>query len=254
MTKPELKLTCGKTDVDLRQVVDIAKAADKAILSIYHSDKATWDVEFKDDNKGPLTRADRDASDIICSSLRKLYPSIPIICEEEKVASWEARRKYDYFWCVDPLDGTKEFIKRSGQFTVNIALCHAGKPIAGVVTVPVDGTVYYAVEGLGAYKEMGSDGSPTVQRIKVATFNTESEGVIIVGSSSHRSEEAQEFAKTFRNPVFKLMGCVSLQMFDGVTVFIYSARQLNCYWWLREPHMCTLGLVTRVSEFASVGS
>ena len=135
-----------------------AKEAGEVILSIYGSD---FNVEFKND-RSPLTMADRCSQEIITHHLRNPQMSIdghqfPILSEEGKDISYEERKNWEYFWLIDPLDGTKEFIKRNGEFTVNIALIYKDSPVLGVIYAPVTDIYYFAVEGLGAYKLRGNE-------------------------------------------------------------------------------------------------
>ncbi|MBW1981322.1 MAG: 3'(2'),5'-bisphosphate nucleotidase CysQ [Deltaproteobacteria bacterium] len=126
-----------------------ATKAGAAILTIYQQD---YTVDYKED-QSPITLADTKAHSIIEEFLsNSAAPNLPILSEEGKHISYESRRKWDYFWLVDPLDGTKEFIKRRGEFTVNIALIHKGRPILGVVFVPARDLLYFAVDRLGAFR------------------------------------------------------------------------------------------------------
>ncbi len=121
-------------DVTTEQLVQIAKNAGNAIMDIYK--KATFSQQFKLDNS-PLTEADIASNNIIISSLMQLTPNIPILSEESTEISWKERKQWNRYWLIDPLDGTKEFIKRNGEFTVNIALIEGNIPIIGVVHAPV---------------------------------------------------------------------------------------------------------------------
>ena len=127
---------------DVKEIVKIAELAGKAILNIY-DDPEKFGVTEKTDNS-PLTLADTASNQVICDGLKALYPHIPIISEENKSIPYHDRKGYDYFWLVDPLDGTKEFIKRNGDFTVNIALVKGQTPVMGVLHVPCEGKTYYA--------------------------------------------------------------------------------------------------------------
>jgi 3'(2'), 5'-bisphosphate nucleotidase len=126
-----------------------AKAAGDAILVVY---QGTIDVEYKDD-RTPLTLADKQAHSVILNTLTPegLSP-IRVLSEEGSHTPYEERKGWEYFWLVDPLDGTKEFIKRRGEFSVNVALIHRGRPVVGVVAVPATDTLYFAAEGIGSYK------------------------------------------------------------------------------------------------------
>ncbi|PJA72972.1 MAG: 3'(2'),5'-bisphosphate nucleotidase CysQ, partial [Nitrospirae bacterium CG_4_9_14_3_um_filter_53_35] len=116
-------------DIHINSVCDIAVQAGDSILNIYAK---TFDVEFKED-QSPLTEADRVSHRIISEELLRLYPDIPVLSEEGKDIPFVERKTWDRFWLVDPLDGTKEFIKRNGEFTVNIALIENNRPAAGVI-------------------------------------------------------------------------------------------------------------------------
>ncbi|MBT4967755.1 MAG: 3'(2'),5'-bisphosphate nucleotidase CysQ, partial [Bacteroidetes bacterium] len=107
-------------NIRISDLISIAKAAGEKILEVYQTESENWDISFKGDNS-PLTIADQLANDIIIEKLKHLFPEIPIISEENKEIAYEIRKNYPLFWLVDPLDGTKEFIKRNGEFTVNIA-------------------------------------------------------------------------------------------------------------------------------------
>ena len=121
--------------------------AAKAILDVYEND---FDVERKND-RSPLTEADLAAHHIIVNGLRRLTPDIPILSEESAAIAWSERRKWSRYWLVDPLDGTREFVKRNGEFTVNIALIDGDRPVLGVVQAPVTGEIAWAWQGGGAW-------------------------------------------------------------------------------------------------------
>lgn len=127
--------------------------AGNKIMEIYKS--KDFKVEIKSDNS-PLTRADKESNDVIQEALHST--KIPVLSEEGKKIPYGKRKNWEHLWVVDPLDGTKEFIKRNGEFTVNIALVENHKPIIGVIYVPVSKTIYFAAIGLGAYKGLVSSG------------------------------------------------------------------------------------------------
>lgn len=131
------------------ELVDIIRKAGKAILEIY--DTSDIGVEYKEDNS-PLTKADRASHSIILEELRAFRPEIPVISEESAEIPYEKRKEWNRFWLVDPLDGTKEFIKRNGEFTINIALLEEGAPILGMIMIPVRGAIYYGGRGTGAFR------------------------------------------------------------------------------------------------------
>ncbi|MGJ9385964.1 3'(2'),5'-bisphosphate nucleotidase CysQ [Salipaludibacillus sp. CF4.18] len=135
--------------VQLTDIITCAIKAGDEILDVYHS--ADFGVESKVDDS-PLTQADKRANDVITDVLQKKYSEIPILSEEGIHLSFAERKNWEYFWLVDPLDGTKEFIKKNDEFTVNIALIHNGQPIIGVIYAPVLDILYVAKTGLGSFK------------------------------------------------------------------------------------------------------
>jgi len=197
-----------------------AKEAGRAIIEIYQSG---FDVQYKNDHS-PLTIADKRSHEIIVAYLanQTSHPlgELPVLSEEGKKIPFKERSKWKYFWLVDPLDGTKEFVKRNGEFTVNIALINHSRPVLGVIFVPDKNVLYFAAENLGAYK---CDRSDIVELIsetiavnkKAELFRTIIDGssklplydsqsiphdsqITIVGSRSHPTEELNEFVKTMR--------------------------------------------------------
>jgi 3'(2'), 5'-bisphosphate nucleotidase len=138
--------------IDIQILNDIARRAGEKILTYYHSGIT---VDRKDDNS-PLTKADMAAHREIVDGLKESFPDIPVISEESEVPEYDVRKSWARFFLVDPLDGTKEFIKRNGEFTVNIALVENSVPVAGVVYIPADDTLYYASREDGAFKQQGT--------------------------------------------------------------------------------------------------
>ena len=177
----------------VQEVAQIARRAGAAILEIYGD--ADFGVETKSDSS-PLTRADRAANEVIVAGLRALEFQAPIISEENKTVPYSERSQYTRFWLVDPLDGTKEFIKRNGDFTVNIALIENGTPTLGVAYVPDHGELYYAVRGEGAYLE--KEGETT--RLRASTFRLSDPGLRIVASRSHLNDETKAFFEDLTDP------------------------------------------------------
>lgn len=133
------------------QALSIAHEAGERIVEVYERD---YDVVYKDDNT-PVTTADLDANDIIVEALKNLPNALPVISEESEQIPYAIRHEWSHFWLVDPLDGTREFIRRNGEFSVNIALIEHGKPVLGVVTAPALDLSYFASKGQGAWKQIG---------------------------------------------------------------------------------------------------
>ncbi len=168
--------------INIQDIVKIAKDAGERIMLIYNQN---FDVEYKQDNS-PLTLADKQANEIIEIALSQLSVTdkIPILSEEGKDIAYSERENWEYFWLVDPLDGTKEFVKRNGEFTVNIALIHKDEPVLGVVYAPALEVCYWAKKDDGAFK----DG----QRLPLKT-QEQRETYVIVASRSHMSDDTQAF-------------------------------------------------------------
>lgn len=168
----------------LEECLTLSKKAGDAILMIYTRD---FSIETKDD-KSPLTEADLASHNIIVQGLKSIS-DLPILSEESAETPWVERRSWETYWLVDPLDGTKEFIKKNGEFTVNIALIHKGAPILGVVYAPALGTTYAGTSENSAFKidEKGEK----LPLIPVDIAQTET--VKVVGSRSHQSPEIADF-------------------------------------------------------------
>jgi 3'(2'), 5'-bisphosphate nucleotidase len=171
----------------LVQVRRIAEEAAAKILGVYDSE---FHVTSKDDSS-PLTEADLAANAVICAGLQALTPQIPVLSEESASVPFAERSSWKRYWLVDPLDGTKEFVKRNGEFTVNIALIEGHVATLGVVHVPVTGVTYYAAKGIGAFKLAAPGAEP--ERLKTRTFNPAR--IIVCGSRSHGGEILQRFTE-----------------------------------------------------------
>src|SRR3954471_24609986 len=171
-------------------VVDLAVKAGRATMLYYDG---TLDAEVREkDNRTPVTLADEVAHDILVEGLRLLDPATPVISEESEAAAFESRRSWERFWLVDPLDGTKEFIKRRAEFTVNVALIDQGEPVLGVVLAPALDLLYWAVKGQGAWKEERA-GAPERIYSRPPAPGTP---LTVVESLSHPSDELEQYLKT----------------------------------------------------------
>ncbi|MDZ4843933.1 MAG: 3'(2'),5'-bisphosphate nucleotidase CysQ [Chitinophagales bacterium] len=178
--------------IEIQHIIDLAKIAGEAILKIYQQD---FSVEKKADNS-PLTLADKTSNDIITQGLQEFYPEIPVISEESKQVPYANRKEWKYLWMVDPLDGTKEFINKNGEFTVNIALIHEGVPELGVVYIPATGVTYYAVMGKGTF--MISQSEITIRLNDKREHYSQKSKVKVVASRSHLSDEVKEFIENLK--------------------------------------------------------
>lgn len=206
----------------LEVMKEVAVKAGEIIMEIYETD---FQVDYKED-QSPLTMADRKANDYIVSNLMDKFPECAMLSEEMK--DDKQRRQNDYCFIVDPLDGTKEFVKKNGQFTVNIALVYKQRPVIGVIYVPVSKDLYYASRDEGAYKLDGATGD--LRKLKVSG---KTENLIWVGSKSHSSEKEENLIKAHENQITEvisagssLKGClVAEQKAD-----VYYRFGLTCEW------------------------
>jgi len=186
--------------LDYGKIIEIVEIASQIILQIYLNDELFMNMNMTIENKveagnSPLTIADKKANDFICMELRGLYPDIPIISEENKNDDWEVRKKYTWVWLVDPLDGTKEFIKRNGEFTVNIGLVYMGEPVAGFVGVPAQGLIYWGGVGEGVWKRElgGKSGEKTIDLLEIIHLKKKGNITQIVASRSHMDKKTEAF-------------------------------------------------------------
>ena len=185
--------TCALLDA----VIGIAADAGRCIVDVYDQE---FTIQHKDD-KTPLTEADMAAHDAIESGLSRLTPDIPILSEESAAIAFSERKTWNRYWLVDPLDGTREFIKRNGEFTVNIALIHDHSPVLGVILSPVGGTCYYACKGNGAYKVIPGNPAAAIRTAAWAGGH-----IRVAGSRSHGSEAFNSFISHFTDHELVVMG------------------------------------------------
>jgi 3'(2'), 5'-bisphosphate nucleotidase len=210
------KRTLQLTDL-LLTALQASKTAGLAVLDIYKQD---FDVSYKED-QSPLTLADQRSHDIIVELLTDPSGnSLPILSEEGKDIPFELRRSWEYFWLIDPLDGTKEFVKRNGEFTINISLIHRHRPILGVIFAPANNVFYFASEDLGAYR-LKSDNAFDLLKGKASEIERDSvleeilfqsdklpyydnsidnhdSPFVIVGSRSHPSKEFEVYVNNMK--------------------------------------------------------
>lgn len=177
----------NRKETEMLVVLEAAeRMAGEAILTVYQSPVS---VEHKAD-RSPVTAADRLSHEILTAALKRNY-TYPVLSEEGKSIAYDERRRWEAFWLVDPLDGTKEFINGNGEFTVNAALIRGGVPVIGAIYVPVKDLLYYAVKGSGAYR---IEHDMTIR----LPLRTERKGFTVVGSRSHESREFEEYMRTIR--------------------------------------------------------
>ena len=174
----------------IKKLIGIAQEAGKLVLDVYNSDD--FNVKTKEDNS-PLTKADKRSHNYIVSELSRNFPDIPVLSEEGDSIDYNRRKDWTEFFLVDPLDGTKEFIKRNGEFTVNIALIKNRLPVLGVINVPVSDETYYGSIENGSYKLF----EESLEKIKVSNASKDDE-LTVVQSRSHSGEEEDKFYSNYK--------------------------------------------------------
>ena len=209
----------------LTTAITAALQAGKAILDIYHSGE--FDIELKGDNS-PLTKADTASHNIIMSYLETT--GIPVLSEEGRDIPYKERKDWKQLWIVDPIDGTKEFIKRNGEFTVNIALIENQKPIIGVIFVPVTGELYFSSKEIGAFKIVVDiedyDLEEILLKADTLPLQREDNTFTIVASRSHMSVETEKYLQQMRD----LHGEVKLiSKGSSLKLCMVAEGTANCY-------------------------
>ncbi len=203
-------------DVLSEKIIEVSRCAGIEILKVYR-DKDGLGVETKSD-ESPVTKADLAANKVIIKMLEDITPDIPILTEESFLVPFSERQHWLRYWIVDPLDGTKEFINRNDEFTVNIALIEKHSPVMGVVYVPVTDVTYVGVPGQGAHKLQGE----TKQSISCRSTNSDGQGIEVVASKRHLSEETQRFIDAVEHD----LGAVSTKSVGSSLKFCLLAEGL----------------------------
>jgi 3'(2'), 5'-bisphosphate nucleotidase len=175
--------------IEIEPLLTVAVKAGEAILSIYNDVSVSGSVQYKAD-KSPLTLADTLSHNRIVADLKLLHPDIPILSEEGADIPYEVRKTWEYYWCVDPLDGTKEFINRNGEFTVNIALIHKDTPVLGIIYVPCKDTLYYGNDK-GSFKKVANEKPASIKAVATTS------AWVSVGSRSHADGSEAAFLSGF---------------------------------------------------------
>jgi 3'(2'), 5'-bisphosphate nucleotidase len=219
--------------MDLSGYLDVAiRAAEEAsrkILEVYQSDD--FDIEAKDDGS-PLTRADKSAHECILGILKET--NLPVLSEEGRGIPYEERKNWSRLWLVDPLDGTKEFIKRNGEFTVNIALIENQLPVLGVVAVPVTGFVYYGASQSGAFVKKEN----TIKQLtRKSTVDLLTPQIRVVGSRSHMNDETARFIQSLKQPILVSKGSsLKFMLLAEGEADIYPRFAPTMEWDTAAPH------------------
>ena len=209
----------------LNTAITASLEAGRSILEIYHS--GAFDVEIKGDNS-PLTRADTASHNVIMSFLAKT--NIPVLSEEGKAISYAERKEWEQLWIVDPIDGTKEFIKRNGEFTVNIALIKNQRPILGVIFVPAKSELYFSTREIGAFKVAvdleNFDFEKLLSNADKLPIQREDKTFTVVASRSHMSPETESYVQKMRD----IHGAVKLiSKGSSLKLCMVAEGKANCY-------------------------
>jgi len=221
-----------------------AEKASEEILKVYHSG------DFQSEAKGdasPLTLADKRAHQCIIEILQS--SGLPVLSEEGKSIPYEERKQWDYFWMVDPLDGTKEFIKRNDEFTVNIALINKGKPVLGVVAVPVTGDVYYSTEREGAFlKRAGKE----IKLKHREPLDLKRSGLRVVASRSHMNEETKDFIDSLTNAELVTAGSsLKFMLLAEGKADVYPRYAPTMEWDTAAAHAIVQAVGLKVTEYGT---
>jgi 3'(2'), 5'-bisphosphate nucleotidase len=205
---------------DMKKIITIAKQAGEKIMQIYQKDVS---VEYKED-QSPLTEADLASHHLICDELSKHYPDIPIL-SEESADTFTLDDENASFWCVDPLDGTKEFIKKNDEFTVNIALIKDQQPILGVIGVPAKNMLYAAVKGEGAFKQKGGN---ELQKIHVKPQDPDH--LTFAVSRSHLDEHTKAMVDEYQGEMMQAGSALKLAYVAEGLVDVYPRFGPTMLW------------------------
>ena len=205
--------------------IKAAIEASKDILTIYKSDD--FEIESKEDNS-PLTKADKAAHKIISSILQE--SKIPILSEEGKSIPYETRKYWNKLWIVDPIDGTKEFIKRNGEFTVNIALIENNKPVIGVILAPDSGVLYFSEKNMGAFKSIVNldciNHENLLAEAVTLPLNHENQAYTVVVSRSHLSKETEAYVENLRTKHGEVK---FISIGSSLKLCMVAEGKANCY-------------------------
>ncbi|MFT4534817.1 MAG: 3'(2'), 5'-bisphosphate nucleotidase [Saprospiraceae bacterium] len=175
------------------EIILSSRKAGAAIMEIYNQED--FGIQSKSDDS-PLTKADLAANKILCETLKRISPDIPIISEENETISYMDRAGWEYCWVVDPLDGTKEFIKRNGEFTTNVALVSGDSAVAGVIFAPAIDEMYWGIYGNGAYSEIKGE----IVKMQVKSYTKADKKLKLVCSRSHLNEATQAIVDEYDEP------------------------------------------------------
>ena len=232
--------------MEIENVIALVRETGAAIMDIYNKD---FSIIHKSDNS-PLTEADLTAHNILVNGLSKITPDIPVLSEESDNTVQKHRLEWPLYWLIDPLDGTKEFINRNGEFTINVALIRNGVPVLGIVYAPVLEALYWGELGKGAFKQ---EGTKMVKPITVAKVPSIPTGWRILGSRSHQSQAFQEFIKRLPGANVITMGSsLKLCLIAEGAADLYPRLSLTSEWDIAAGHAVIVAAGGQVFELSSM--
>lgn len=227
----------------LETALEAARLASHEIMKVYNMDSHALQADKKADNS-PLTLADRNAHEAIVACLNTT--GIPVVSEEGKDIPYAVRCTWEYLWMVDPLDGTKEFLNRNGEFTVNIALVHNGQPVLGVVAVPESGEVYYGGKETGAYVIRAGR---TIALSPRSRADLQAKGIRVVASRSHLNHETTSFIESLNNPQLVSKGSsLKFMLVAEGKADVYPRYAPTMEWDTAAAHAVVQGVGLKVME------
>ena len=184
-----------KSQLFLKDFINLIKKCNTTVLNIYQQ---PFDFEYKKDQT-PVTKADLKCNELICSFISKNYltQDTIIISEENKNIPYQERKNKKFVWLIDPIDGTKEFLKKNGEFTINIALCQDNIPVFGIVSIPDKDEIYYGIKDIGSFSIKNKETSKLIIKDKKIDYNQEQ--IKIIASSSHINDKTKEYIELFTN-------------------------------------------------------
>ncbi|KAL8450609.1 hypothetical protein Emed_002481 [Eimeria media] len=231
---PLLELENGRK-IQVTQLVDLCREACAAILEVYRQPEEEWKLQHKEGLE-PLTKADLDSNKILMAGLRKLCPDSLLVSEESTHASAEARQSSECVWLIDPLDGTKEFLKRSGEFAVNLGLCRRGAPVFGLVGAPTEDDIYLGGPSLGGAWVLRKGGQHLTP-LHCRCFRWTEQGLKVTASSSHNSPETKQFVGRLNEPILiKAGSALKFMRLASGEADVYPRFALCSEWDTCAPH------------------
>ncbi len=212
---------------DISEIESILKIAGDAVMAYYRADNSTdYHIELKPDNS-PITLADIASNNILLSFLSKKYPHIPVISEESSIADYEFRKNYDYVWLLDPLDGTKEFINKSDEFSINLALIQKGIPVAGFIYLPVNQALYFGLKNKGSFERKNG----STLKLNAQLYTKNEKGIKVVASRSPMDVLTKRLIEELQEPELIYLGSALKFVSIAKGEAVYYPRMIQIMEW-----------------------